>query len=36
MKGNIIQVGIFSEEDNAIDLVKQLTLQGLWARIIVE
>ena len=36
IKGNIIQVGIFSEEDNAIDLVKQLTLQGLWARIVVD
>ena len=36
IKGNIIQVGIFGEEDNAIYLVKQLTLQGLWARIVVE
>ena len=36
IKGNVIQVGIFSQEDNAMDLVKQLTLQGLWARIIVQ
>ena len=36
IKGNIIQVGIFSEEDNAMDLVKQLILKGLWARIVVE
>ncbi len=36
IKGNIIQVGIFSEEANAMDLVKQLTLRGLWARIIVK
>ncbi len=36
IKGNVIQVGIFSQEDNALDLVRQLTLQGLWARIIVE
>lgn len=33
IKGNIIQVGIFSEEANAMELVKQLTLQGLWVRI---
>lgn len=36
VKGNIIQVGIFTQEDNAIDLVKKLTLQGLWARVIVQ
>lgn len=36
IKGNVIQVGIFSEEANALELVKQLTLQGLWARILVE
>ncbi|MDJ0898408.1 MAG: SPOR domain-containing protein [Xenococcus sp. MO_188.B8] len=36
IKGNIIQVGIFSEEANALDLVQQLTLRGLWARIVVE
>ena len=36
IKGNIIQVGIFSEEENAIDLVKKLTLQGLWARVVVQ
>ena len=36
IKGNVIQVGIFSQEDNALDLVRQLTLQGLWARIIVQ
>ncbi len=36
IKGNVIQVGIFSQEDNAMDLVRQLTLKGLWARIIVQ
>jgi len=36
IKGNIIQVGIFAQEDNAVDLVKKLTLQGLWARVIVQ
>ncbi|MGK7894746.1 MAG: SPOR domain-containing protein [Xenococcus sp. (in: cyanobacteria)] len=36
IKGNVIQVGIFSQEDNALDLVRQLTLKGLWARIIVD
>ncbi len=35
VKGNIIQVGIFSEEANAMELVKQLTLRGLWARVVV-
>lgn len=36
IKGNIIQVGIFSEQDNAEDLVRKLAVKGLWARIIVE
>ena len=36
VKGNIIQVGIFSEEANAVALVNQLALKGLWARILVE
>ncbi|ELS04164.1 sporulation related protein [Xenococcus sp. PCC 7305] len=36
IKGNIIQVGIFSQEENAMDLVKQLTLKGLWARVVVQ
>ena len=36
VKGNVIQVGIFSEEANAIELAKQLALKGLWARILVE
>lgn len=35
IKGNVIQVGIFSQEENALDLVKKLTLQGLWARVVV-
>ncbi len=34
MKGNIIQVGIFSDRDNAEDLVRKLAIQGLWSRII--
>lgn len=36
IKGNIIQVGIFTQEDNAMDLVRKLTLQGLWARVVVQ
>ncbi len=35
-KGDIIQVGIFSEQDNAANLVRQLALQGLWARIVTK
>ena len=33
-KGKVIQVGIFSEQDNAANLVRQLALQGFWARIV--
>lgn len=33
IKGNIIQVGIFSEQDNAEDLVRKLAVAGFWARI---
>ncbi len=33
-KGNVIQVGIFSQQDNAANLARQLALQGLWARIV--
>ena len=36
IKGNVIQVGIFSQEDNAMVLLRKLTLKGLWVRIIVE
>lgn len=35
-KGEIIQVGIFSEQDNAANLVRKLALQGLWARIVAK
>ena len=35
-KGDVIQVGIFSEQDNAANLVRQLALQGLWARIVTK
>ncbi len=34
LKGDIIQVGIFSEQENAANLVRQLALQGFWARIV--
>ena len=33
VKGNIIQVGIFQDKDNAATLVQELALKGLWARI---
>ncbi|MDJ0536812.1 MAG: SPOR domain-containing protein [Xenococcaceae cyanobacterium MO_207.B15] len=36
LKGDIIQVGIFSDQDNAANLVRQLALQGLWARIVTK
>ena len=36
IKGHIIQVGIFSEQDNAEDLVRKLAVAGYWARIIPE
>lgn len=35
-KGDIIQVGIFSDQKNAEDMVRKLALQGLWARIKVQ
>ncbi|WP_052055695.1 SPOR domain-containing protein [Myxosarcina sp. GI1] len=34
-KGNVIQVGIFSRQDNAEDLVRKLAVEGFWARIII-
>lgn len=33
-KGNIIQVGIFSDRDNAEDLVRKLARKGFWSRMI--
>jgi hypothetical protein len=33
-KGDIIQVGIFSEQENAEEMVRKLALQGFWARIV--
>ena len=33
-KGDIIQVGIFSQQDNAEDMVRKLAVAGLWARMI--
>lgn len=33
-KGDIIQVGIFKQQKNAEDLVRQLAVRGFWARII--
>ena len=36
LKGDIIQVGIFSQQENAANLVRQLALQGLWARIVTK
>ena len=34
VKGNIIQVGIFSQQNNAQNMVGKLATAGLWARII--
>ena len=34
IKGDIIQVGIFSKQDNAQDMVQKLAAKGFWARII--
>jgi len=34
IKGNIIQVGIFSQQNNAEDMVRKLAGQGLWARMV--
>ncbi|MGF1589416.1 MAG: SPOR domain-containing protein [Pleurocapsa sp.] len=36
IKGNIIQVGIFSQQDNAEDLVRKLAVAGFWARIVAQ
>ncbi|GAB4232748.1 MAG: hypothetical protein Kow0049_15810 [Stanieria sp.] len=35
-KGELIQVGIFSDQKNAEDMVRKLALQGFWARIKVQ
>lgn len=34
VKGNIIQVGIFSRQSNAEDMVRKLAAEGLWSRIV--
>ncbi|MEL6496642.1 MAG: SPOR domain-containing protein [Cyanobacteria bacterium J06623_7] len=34
VKGNIIQVGIFSQRNNAEDMVQKLAGKGFWARMI--
>lgn len=34
IKGNIIQVGIFSQQNNAEDMVQKLAVAGFWARIV--
>lgn len=34
-KGNIVQAGIFSSQDNAAILVNKLAVRGLWSRIVV-
>lgn len=36
IKDNIIQVGIFSQQKNAEDMVRKLATQGFWARIIAQ
>ena len=36
VKGNVIQVGIFSQQNNAQDMVRKLTSAGFWARIVAE
>lgn len=36
IKGGVIQVGIFSQQNNAEDLVRKLASVGLWARIIAQ
>ncbi len=33
IKGDIIQVGIFSQQNNAEDMVQKLAIAGFWARI---
>jgi|GEM_PF-2063252 len=34
IKDDIIQVGIFSQQNNAEDMVRKLAFKGLWSRII--
>jgi cell division protein FtsN len=34
-KGDVIQVGIFSQQQNAEAILRKLALEGLWARIVV-
>jgi len=34
IKGDLIQVGIFSEQNNAEDMVRKLAVAGFWARIV--
>lgn len=36
IKGNVIQVGIFSEQNNAEDMVRKLTGEGFWSRIVAD
>ena len=36
IKGNAIQVGIFSEQVNAENMVRKLAVEGFWARIKAE
>lgn len=35
LKGNLIQVGAFSQQKNAEELLQKLAMRGFWARIIV-
>ncbi len=35
LKGNLIQVGAFRQQENAEELLQRLAIQGFWARIIV-
>ncbi len=34
IKGDIIQVGIFSQQNNAENIARKLAAKGLWARIV--